>query len=158
MSRIEILLNFIGRGTLIGIRCGCILAAVVYFVLTGFNLYAFSYLAYIFFALAIGLIFGGLVGGFNGLVLGIVTAFRFNKTIPRYYESVMITLSALATFIMSGLIYTTILAFYAYDNRVNFWVVLIGGLITSGIAIYGGHFVSKWYINKQQLPPAWALE
>lgn len=152
MSRIEIFISFVGQGAFIGIRLGSILAAIVYFMLTGFNLLAFFYLAYVLLALAIGAIFGGVLGGFNGLLLGIITAFRFYRTVPSYYKHLMITLAILATLVVSSLVYHAIFSFYAYDNQPSPWLGLISGAITSCIAIYGAHLLTGWYIKTQQLP------
>src|SRR5687767_8789129 len=103
MSRLPLVLKFVGLGMAWGISLGAIVGAVVIFVFFGFQLSG------AFAGFVIGAVSGVILGFFNGLAMGLVTLRWFHSPNPHpRYVPVMMTLTMVLTFIGASALFSII--------------------------------------------------
>lgn len=117
MTRFDIVLSF----TLIGLGLGAFLGAItggIIFTIVVIAEAEFGIFAFIILALGFGMFIGLAMGSFEGVVLGLITALCFPKTIPRLYLPILMLTAVTLTFLvlwkwnltLYGILHITMLA------------------------------------------------
>lgn len=99
MTRFDIVLNFamigLGLGPILGAIAGGLAFIVILIIESELSLFPF-----IVGAVGFGIFIGLVMGSIEGLILGLITAFCFHKTIPRYYLATIMLIAVILTFIL----------------------------------------------------------
>lgn len=121
MRRTKLLLNIVGYSSSFGLGWGAALGILYYLII-----FQFSISIFILYFGVLGAILGVLFGGFNGIVLSLMTY--------KYHHKVAFLLvSIITTFISSLLVFYLIFSLYAVSQQPGqniFWILLASTLAT----------------------------
>jgi hypothetical protein len=145
MQRTRLLLSFLGLGSFYGLIYGSLLGVVHYLVV--FHLAISFYILYFF---ALGAFCGSLLGGFNGLILGIITILTQTKAHQGHvatsrYRAALLVASIIATLISSYIIFSAIFSAYSVVKENLNPAILLAMLMAIVASAYESQVLARWY-------------
>jgi drug/metabolite transporter (DMT)-like permease len=141
VGKIKLLLSFLGLNAYLGAVFGAVLGLVCYLIITQVSISIF-----VVHAVLLGLSVGCLIGGVNGLILGILTLFFFkNSTDKQKYQTVILVVSV---FVCTVLTFASV--YLTFEGVRPLEILLLNVVITLISAVgaaYGSQSISEWHLK-----------
>jgi hypothetical protein len=98
--------------------------------------------------LIVGALIGTLLGGINGIVLGVATILFYTANVGlSNYKQVMTVISNSISFVAGAVLYWIVARYYSVTGEVDVGFIVIFAVISAAVGGFVGTRIANWYLK-----------